>query len=491
LGSLRYPIGAALKKTILPDFIDIEQMLTDQFRDSLKRVPHLLKDLSGKEISSSFKEQVSEKDFEVSMFGKSIAKLRTTDSYSEILPSFLESFFLTIWENQSVSAELEQKNVLTRDIDALLDLSESENLALDQILKNILRILRSHIWVESASIFGIYDGFTLEGLAGIGGIDQDNWKLSFESAAGVAATTRKIFHSENPAIDPSFSLKKELKSPRNLLCVPLIHGSTLVGVMNLSNRIGGEFTATDFKLVERFSNLTAHVLQKDFLKKRMQTFEKTSDHLGKYLSSKVVKNVKSLNQLNLGGEEKYVVCLFSDIRGYTSISEGIKAPQLVNLLNFYFEKMHAIIEKHEGTLDKIVGDLIMTVWNIPMDQPDPEFLAIKTALEMQKEMIRVVAPEWAKNGVEKVGMGIGVNAGAALVGNLGSSRFMNYTVVGDAVNTAQRLEAKARAGEIWVSESIFEKVSGRIEKPLRKENGIHLKGKEQPIDAYVYRPLSY
>jgi adenylate cyclase len=88
-------------------------------------------------------------------------------------------------------------------------------------------------------------------------------------------------------------------------------------------------------------------------------------------------------------------------------------------------------------------------------------------------------------------MGIGVNAGAALVGNLGSSRFMSYTVVGDAVNIAQRLEAKARSGEIWVSESIFEKVSGRIEKPLRKESGFHLKGKEQPIDAYVYRPLSY
>jgi adenylate cyclase len=160
-------------------------------------------------------------------------------------------------------------------------------------------------------------------------------------------------------------------------------------------------------------------------------------------------------------------------------------------LNFHFERMHAIIEKNEGTLDKIVGDLIMAVWNIPKDQPDPELLAMKAALEMQKEMIRTVIPEWQRNGVEKVGMGVGVNAGLALAGNLGSSRFMNYTVIGDAVNTAQRLESKARAGEIWMNEEMYPLVHGKLEKPLRRELEIRLKGKEQTINALVYRPLSY
>jgi len=131
------------------------------------------------------------------------------------------------------------------------------------------------------------------------------------------------------------------------------------------------------------------------------------------------------------------------------------------------------------------------VWNIPKDQPEPELLAMKAALEMQKEMIRVVIPEWQRHGVDKVGMGVGVNAGAALAGNLGSSRFMNYTVIGDAVNTAQRLEAKARSGEVWMNESLYPLVHGKLEKPLRRELDIRLKGKEQTINALVYKPLQY
>ncbi len=223
----------------------------------------------------------------------------------------------------------------------------------------------------------------------------------------------------------------------------------------------------------------------------MQEFERTTDHLGKYLSKKVVKDVKEQDELQLGGVEKKVVCLFSDIRGYTSITEDISAATLVKLLNFHFERMHAIIERNEGTLDKIVGDLIMAVWNIPKDQPEPELLAMKAALEMQKEMIRAVIPEWNRHGVEKVGMGVGVNSGPALVGNLGSSRFMNYTVIGDAINTAQRLEAKAQSGEIWMAESMYPLVHGKLEKPLRRELDIRLKGKDKTINALVYKPLQY
>ncbi len=478
-------------KNILSDFVDPSYLFHEKVLDALKRIPHQLVDLGGKTLSEHSSGIELTQEVEIRFYDRIIAKLKYHGQNFEVLRELVETQILLSWEFRSIQLELERKNLLTKEIDQLLDLSEKDSVPLEVLLKSILRILRSHLWVENGSVFGIYDGFTLEGLAGIGGTDQQDWKMTFESAAGVAATSRKIFHSESPATDPKFSAQKNQNLPRNLLCLPLVHGSTLVGVMNLSNRIGGEFSPEDLQLAERFANLTAHVLQKDFLRKRMQSFEKTSDHLGKYLSSKVVKNVKNLNNLQLGGEEKYVVCLFSDIRGYTSISEEISAPVLVKLLNFYFEKMHAVIERHEGTLDKIVGDLIMAVWNIPTDQPDPEFLAVKTALEMQKEMIRVVGPEWASHGASNVGMGIGVNAGSAIVGNLGSSRFMNYTVVGDAVNTAQRLEAKAKGGEIWVSESIFQKVSGRIEKPLRKESGIRLKGKENLIDAYVYRPLSY
>ncbi|RYZ96585.1 MAG: GAF domain-containing protein, partial [Proteobacteria bacterium] len=374
---------------------------------------------------------------------KVIAKLRAPAENRGLLRDLLQGAAAQEYRAQLVKQALEESTLLTSDLDRILSLSQLDAISFEDLLKHYLQLLRSHVWVEKCSIFGIYDGFTLEGLAGIGGgPDQQNWKINFSSVAGMAATTRRCYHTENPAGDPNFQAREGGYLPRNLLCYPLLHGNTLVGVLNLSNRIGGEFSAADKVVVERFASVGAHILQKHYFKQRMQTYERTSDELGKYLSSKVVKNVKAQGALGLGGVEKKVVCLFADIRGYTTISQGISPALLVQLLNFHFERMHAIIEKHEGTLDKIVGDLIMAVWNIPHDQPDPELLAMKTALEMQKEIVRVISPEWAKHGIVKMGMGIGVNSGMAVVGNLGSSRFMNYTVIGDTINTAQRLESK-------------------------------------------------
>jgi class 3 adenylate cyclase len=476
---------------VRPDFLNLKLLFAREILDAISSAPHNLTDNFGNTVSSHRDESLPETTVEILLGTKIVAKLRAEDTSRELMRNMLQGALDLKFSAVNSQLELEKRDLVTRDLDWLLDLSEVEETSLEDLLRQLLRLLRSHLWVEQASIFGIYDGFTLEGLAGIGGADQQNWKINFSTVAGLVATSRRPYHSEDPKSDENFRAKAGSDAPQNLLCYPLLHGKTLVGVMNLSNRIGGTFSAADLKVVERFCGVTAHLLQKHYLKKRMESFEKTSDHLGKYLSSKVVKNVALKEQLQLGGAEKKVVCLFSDIRGYTTITEGISPATLVQLLNFHFERMHAIIEKYEGTLDKIVGDLIMAVWNIPNDQPEPELLAMRTAIEMQKEMIRVVAPEWEKYGLEKVGMGVGVNAGLALVGNLGSSRFMNYTVIGDAVNTAQRLEAKARSAEIWMAESLFPFVNGKLEKPVRKETNIGLKGKENSIDAYVYRPLNY
>jgi class 3 adenylate cyclase len=474
---------------IKADFLDLRQLFPPEILNALKATPHLLNDNFGNALSQSGSELPPEESI-IFLGDKEIARLRAQPQLRETMARLLQSTLALEFRSMQTKLELDNRDLLTGDMDYLMDLSEVETVSFEALLQNMLRLLRSHVWVEKASVFGIYDGFTLEGLAGIGGDHQENWRMNFASVAGVAATTRRPYHTEDPASDPNFRAGKE-PCPRNLICYPLMHGKTLVGVMNLSNRIGGPFTDHDKSIIERFCNLSAHLLQKHYFKTKMQKFERTSDHLGKYLSSKVVSSVKSKGALQLGGEVKKVVCLFSDIRGYTSITENISPATLVQLLNFHFEKMHAIIEKYEGTLDKIVGDLIMAVWNIPNDQPEPELLAMKAAIEMQKEMIRVVAPEWAKHGVEKVGMGVGVNAGLATVGNLGSSRFMNYTVIGDAVNTAQRLESKAQAAEVWMAEALYPFVAGKLEKPARKETNIRLKGKENTIDAYVYRPLGY
>lgn len=475
-----------------PDFFDLALALPAELSSALATVPHSLQDQFGNVVSSRAPEQATGAPVPILLEGKTIASLKLGATESKALPALLQSAIQLEFRSLKAKAAAESQALLTSDLDTLLRLSEQTTIPFEEMLRHFLKTLRAHVWAERASIYGIFDGFTLEGLAGVGGgADQGEWKLAFSSIAGHAATTRRPYHTENPKDDANFQKKEGTAVPRNLLCVPLLHGDTLVGVINLSNRIGGAFSPEDIRAVERFSSLASHILQKHYFKKRMQSFERTSDHLGRYLSSKVVNSVKSKDQLELGGKEKKVVCLFSDIRGYTSITEGIAAPTLVKLLNFHFERMHAVIEKYEGTLDKIVGDLIMAVWNIPNDQPEPELLAMKAAIEMQKEMIRTVIPEWKRHGVEKVGMGVGVNAGTAVVGNLGSTHFMNYTVVGDTINTAQRLESKAGSGEIWMAEHLFPFVSGKLEKPVSKECQIRLKGKEGTIDAYVFRPLSY
>lgn len=477
--------------TLLADFISISELLPVELKNTLGKIPHEIIDNFGHAISKQDTKKLDSTETPLILNGGIVGKIRVPSEHRMVIPGLVEATINHEFDRSQKLTQAESSEIISQDLEKLLRISELDELNFEDQLKHLLKILRSHVWTERASIFGIYDGFTLEGLAGVGGTDLQNWKLAISTLAGEAATKRKVLHTEDPKSEPSFQAKTGSELPRNLVCFPLLHGKTLVGVMNLSNRVGGKFTEQDLKVIERFAYLAAHLLQKQFFKMRMQSFEKTSDHLGKYLSSKVVKNVKTLNQIELGGVEKKVVCLFSDIRGYTSITEDISAARLVELLNFHFEKMTAIIEKYEGTVDKIVGDLIMAVWNIPNDQPEPELLAMKCALEMQKEMIRSVIPEWLKHDIPKVGMGVGVNSGMALAGNLGSSRFMNYTVIGDAINTAQRLEAKAQAGEIWMADSMYEFVSGKIEKPIRKESSIRLKGKDKTIDAYVYRPLSY
>ena len=462
--------------SLRPDFLNLKACIRP-LNGILGTVPHALHDNFGNCVSSLMPESAPA-TIEITVHGKAIAKLSATDGQLALLKGMVESALEAELRAQNAAASLEAGQLLASDIDTLLDLSERDNLPLAGLLGHVLRLLRAHIWAERAVIFGVLDGFTLEAIAGIGWPGEE-WKTALSSAAGAAAAARKmqVTEQEGPL--------------RNIACFPLVHGSTLLGVLAICNRVGGPFTDTDFSLVKRFENVAAHLLQKHQFKTRMEEFERTNVHLGKYLSKNVVKDVKAKEELQLGGVEKKVVCLFSDIRGYTSITEEISAATLVKLLNFHFERMHAIIEKHEGTLDKIVGDLIMAVWNIPKDQPEPELLAMKAALEMQKEMIRAVIPEWQRHGVEKVGMGVGVNSGLALAGNLGSSRFMNYTVIGDAINTAQRLEAKAQAGEIWMAESMYPLVHGKLEKPLRRELDIRLKGKDKTINALVYKPLQY
>jgi len=156
-----------------------------------------------------------------------------------------------------------------------------------------------------------------------------------------------------------------------------------------------------------------------------------------------------------------VTMLFSDIRGFTAMSEK-RAPQdIVRLLNEYFELMVDVLFRYEGTLDKFVGDEIVALFGAPVGMPQAELKAIQCALDMKRALAEFNNTRLAE-GQEEIRIGIGINTGLVVTGAIGSSRALQYTAIGDAVNLASRLCSLAQAGEIIISDATYEKVKNEV-----------------------------
>ena len=187
-------------------------------------------------------------------------------------------------------------------------------------------------------------------------------------------------------------------------------------------------------------------------------------------------------ELVLGGENRHVAVLFVDIRGFTTMSESLKAEEVVEILNEYLSLTTKAIFDNGGTLDKFVGDATMAVFNAPFDLDDYIFRAVCTAWDMQAGAA-VIAEKCKERFGKSVSFGIGVNCGNAVVGNIGCDFRMDYTAIGDTVNTAARLESNAKAGQILISRDVYEAVKDRI---LATPVGeLALKGKSNGV--YVYQ----
>ncbi|MBQ3841450.1 MAG: adenylate/guanylate cyclase domain-containing protein [Ruminiclostridium sp.] len=203
----------------------------------------------------------------------------------------------------------------------------------------------------------------------------------------------------------------------------------------------------------------------------------------KYVAPQVVENIaKSGNyKINLGGERKHIAVLFVDIRGFTTMSESLEPEQVVDIVNTYLNLTTNSIFANDGTLDKFVGDATMAVFNAPFDLDDYVFRAVKTAMDIVAGSAAIEEKFMAKYG-KSVGFGVGVNCGDAVVGNMGCDFRMDYTAMGDTVNTAARLEANAKRGQILISSEVYERVKDRITADPIGE--IPLKGKS--VGVFVY-----
>jgi adenylate cyclase len=223
-----------------------------------------------------------------------------------------------------------------------------------------------------------------------------------------------------------------------------------------------------------------------FFKSEAQALE-VKKAFGSYVSPELVEEIiNNPNGMELGGLERNITILFSDIRGFTTLSEKLTPTALVSMLNRLLDPMTNVILKNRGMLDKYIGDAMMALFNTPVDVPDHPDKAVKSALELL-ETLKDVNAEFAKEGIPVVDIGIGINTGTVVVGNMGSKVRFEYTAIGDSVNLASRLEGLCKQYKTRIVISEFTRERLTLDIPFRTLDRVRVKGKLKPVE--IYEPM--
>jgi adenylate cyclase len=288
-------------------------------------------------------------------------------------------------------------------------------------------------------------------------------------------------------VDSRFSAGDSIRfhGIRSAMCAPLWNRDQVIGIIFVDSlMLTNCFTENDLNLLTALANYAAVAVERARLNQKIVAEEKKRDRLGRFLSPQVASRIlaTSDSQDNTLGvpEVREVTVLFSDICGFTSMSEKMSPSKVALLLNDYLGRMTDVIFKEEGTLDKYIGDAIMAVFGAPIDMPDHAARAIRSAIEMRQRLEEFNAE---KREGPSLRIRIGINSGKAVACEIGSENKKEYTVLGDTVNTASRLESSvAKPMMIVVGENTYEAVKGQFEmRPLGKAT---LKGKEKEVVAY-------
>jgi len=230
-------------------------------------------------------------------------------------------------------------------------------------------------------------------------------------------------------------------------------------------------------LVFYVASIVIHYVKSTLEKRRVtRTFER-------YVAPEIVREIlkDGTEALSLGGKTVDIAVLFVDVRGFTTMSERLDPEKVVFILNKYLTMASGCVEATGGTLDKFVGDAMMAFWGAPLPQEDPVMNAVKTAMGIVEGCARVSEELKAEIG-EELRVGVGVNYGPAVVGNMGAEKHMDYTAIGDTVNTAARLEANAPGGKVYISRSVADALEGRITYTSLGDT-IKLKGKAEGFEV--------
>lgn len=352
------------------------------------------------------------------------------------------------------------------DLDLLTALSNQAAVAIDNatLFKDVTKAKKFNESVLSSIATGVV---TINRLGEVDSINKAGLKIMKTKKENVIGNHFMFLFEKDPSVIGLI----EKAEKENKICSEI----------NISFITSSQETVVNFSVSPRLGK-NEEILGLVLAIEDVTDVSKVKNTFKRYVSKQVVDELLDDDaKLNLGGEEREVTVLFTDIRGFTSMSEKMKPEKVVSTLNEYFSLMIDIVFKYNGTLDKIIGDELMVVYGAPTSSKDDTERALKTAIDMQEE-IKTFNKNRLKKKENPIYVGIGINRGLVVSGNIGSREMMDYTVIGDTVNLGARLCSAAGPNEIYVSDYVWENTKGLFN--YKKLAPIKVKGKSKKIGIY-------
>lgn len=369
----------------------------------------------------------------------------------------------------------------------------------DDLVNSVFKLLKTGLNAQSVQLFMIDDDelypLRMEGAEAYTDLKELSLAVGGDHLIGWVAQNAQMVSSRN--LDQSLKGLVDRGPIETVMCAPLMSTDKVYGVINISSLGGKEYDARDeqfFSLVSTMAGLSMqnsalfHATKLDLTSAKRTTYQQLEEKkklrglFEKYVSVEVVNEIlNNSDLLTLGGHRQIITVLFADIRGFTSLSESLDPEEVVGLLNETLSELTEVLFRYGGTLDKYMGDCVMALFGVPVAMKDSAVRAVMAALAMV-ERIGQLRQKWAIEGKGLIDIGIAINTGEAVVGNVGSEKRMDYTAIGDTVNITSRLEDMAEAGHILISGSTYERVKDFVEAECLGTR--QLRGKTRTVKVY-------
>lgn len=404
---------------------------------------------------------------------------------------------------RAIQQQLEEQ---VNQVSALIEVSRSltSELDLHALLRKVIDECRDVVDAEAGSLLLLEENESGERYRFHfvdGGAAQQILNLTLNRGQGIAGWVAESGEGLlvpdaylDPRFDPTFDQKTGFRT-QSIIAVPLLlKNKKVIGVLEAINkRTGGQFDHHDLKILQSFANMSSVAidnarlvsdLRESLQKERRLSIEK--EKMRAYIPQQAVDEITHSreSQIALGGKVVDATVMFSDIKGFTSLSEKMKATNVVAFLNEYMTAMADIVAFHAGVVDKFIGDGLMAVF-LPSTLKDNHALrAVRAGIQMQKELAGIKEGWQSRRPeVKDIGIRIGINSGEMVAGNIGSQSRMEYTVIGDNVNVASRIESNGQVGEVLVGEATYLRVRSQGVRAERLEP-LFVKNREQQVDVY-------